>query len=245
MISVCILTKNCALTLPATLDSARQFNEVIVLDNGSTDGTLEVARKYPNVRVHSTVFTGFGALRNEAASLAKNDWIFQLDSDEVLSPPLLEEIRALPLEAPCAYRIPRHNFYNGKRIYGCGWGGDTVVRLYHKRACTYSPALVHESLVYDGSTLSLHSPLLHTPYRTVSDFLSKMELYSDLFAKTHRGKRHSSTLSALGHAVFSFFKGYVLQGGFLSGAEGFFIAHYNATTAFYKYQKLAEINRLC
>lgn len=237
MISVCVLTKNCAATLAKTLDSVRSFPEVVLLDNGSTDQTLDIARKYPNVQIHSTSFKGFGPLRNEAAGLAANDWILQLDSDEVLSPPLIDAIKQLALTTPFAYRIPRHNFYNGKRIRGCGWGGDSVVRLYNRKACQYTTAAVHESL-QASQVISLKAPIWHTPYRNISDFLIKMELYSTLFAE--QNKKKSSIWIALGHATFAFVKGYLLQGGFLSGAEGFTIAHYNATTTFYKYQKLAE-----
>lgn len=244
MISVCILTKNCAATLPKTLDSVQQFDEVVILDNGSTDSTLDVARKYPNVRIYQTQFKGFGALRNEAASLAKNDWVLQLDSDETLSSPLFQEIRSLSLNASFAYRMARHNFYNGKRIYGCGWGGDTVVRLYHRKVSQYSTAAVHESL-QASQILPLKSPIQHIPYRSISDFLTKMELYSTLFAEQYQGKKKSTTAKAFAHAVFAFLKGYLFQGGFLSGAEGFTIAHYNATTTFYKYQKLAEKNQRC
>ncbi|MBU6447121.1 MAG: glycosyltransferase family 2 protein, partial [Verrucomicrobia bacterium] len=97
MISVCILTKNASATLRETLESVRIFDEVIVLDNGSTDDTLQIAEGFPNVKVHTFPFIGFGPLRNEAAQFAKNDWILVLDSDEVLSPELMAELKGLQL----------------------------------------------------------------------------------------------------------------------------------------------------
>lgn len=243
MISVCILTKNCAKTLPASLESVRSFPEVIVLDNGSTDDTVQIARAYPNVRVFLSAFLGFGPLRNHAAHLAQSDWILALDSDEVLSPSLIEEIKKLPLDAHRAYALPRHNYYNKKRIRGCGWGKDEVVRLYHRQMVRFSPSQVHEKLER-FPTLRLRAPLLHTPYHSTADFLSKMQTYSTLFAEEWRGKKESSFSKALRHGLFAFARSYLFKGGIWDGKEGFLISWYNANTAFYKYLKLMEMNAL-
>ena len=240
MISVCILSKNCSATLEATLDSVKSFPEVILLDNGSTDQTLAIAARYPNVQIHTSPFIGFGPLRDRAAELATHDWILALDSDEILSPPLLQELAALPLDAPhTVYSLLRHNYYNGKRIRGCGWGNDRVARLYHRKATHFGPAQVHESLQLQGCRLTpLRSPLLHTPMRTTEEFLAKMQHYSTLFAQQHAGQKKSSFSRALGHGLFAFVKSYLLQRGFLDGTEGFLISLYNANTTFYKYIKL-------
>lgn len=241
MISVCILTRNAAATLKSTLDSVRVFPEVILLDNGSTDETLSIAAKFPNVRIHQAPFIGFGPLRNEAASLASNDWILCLDSDEILSPPLLKEIAQLSLDRKYAYVFPRHNFYNGKRIRGCGWDPESVARLYHRGAARFSEAQVHEALVADHLAL-LQSPLIHTPYRTTADFLAKMQHYSTLFAEQYRNKKSSSLGKAIVHGLFAFFRSDFLKRGIFCGTEGFLISLYNANTTFYKYIKLAEAN---
>ena len=242
MITVCILTKNSAASLGRTLESVRAFPEVVILDNGSTDKTLAIASAYPNVKIHQAPFIGFGPLRNKAAELASNDWILALDSDEIVSPSLASEIFSLKLEQ--AYLIPRHNFYNGKRIRGCGWDPEAVVRLYDRRETRYSDAAVHEALlVSPRQAFRLKSPLLHTPYRSTSDFLAKMEHYSTLFAQQYAGKRKSSFAKALGHGAFAFFKSYLLKRGWLCGKEGFIISFYNGSTAFYKYLKLAEADK--
>lgn len=242
MISVCILTKNSQETIRAALESAILFSETILLDSGSTDATLSIASEYSNVRIFKTEFKGFGPLRNEAAGLAQNDWILALDSDEVLSSSLSGEIGTLALDPNAAYSIPRHNFYNGKRICGCGWNPERVARLYHRRYARYSDAQVHESLQAKRE-IPLSSPLLHTPYRSTADFLAKMQHYSTLFAEQYCGKRKSSFGKALAHGAFAFFKSYLLKRGLFDGAEGFSISLYNANTAFYKYLKLAEANR--
>ena len=240
MISVCILTKNAALTIAKTLESTRLFPEVLILDNGSTDNTLEIAKSFPNTTIHKMPFIGFGPLRNEAARLAKHDWILAIDSDEVLSNP--EEILSLKLDPDRAYSLPRHNFFNGKQIKGCGWGKEQIARLYNKKKSSYCSSFVHESLLVKNP-IPLASPLLHTPYRTTSEFLAKMQHYSTLFAEQNKHKKKSSTSRAILHALFAFIKSYVLKRGFLDGGEGLFISLYNANTAFYKYMKLLEANR--
>ena len=241
MISVCILTNNSASTLQATLESVRPFSEIIILDNGSTDETRSIAENCPNVRWFESPFIGFGPLRNKAAALATHDWILALDSDEIASPSLIKELANISLDPQCVYFLPRHNFYRGKRIRGCGWDREQVGRLYHRPAICYSNDLVHESLPAHKKTL-LKSPLLHTPYRTTADFLLKMERYSTLFAEQNRGRKTSSFTKALMHALFAFCRSYLIQRGLFCGAEGFIISAYNANTTFYKYLKLAECN---
>ncbi|MDE3045625.1 MAG: glycosyltransferase family 2 protein [Verrucomicrobiota bacterium] len=243
MITVCILAKNSAQTLERTLDSVRSFSEVILLDNGSTDETLSIARRYANVKVVQHSFIGFGSLRNKAAQLASHDWILALDTDEVCSPALLTELSALTLDPQIVYSIPRHNFYNGKHIKGCGWFPDRVFRLYHRKMTHYSPVEVHEAVITDGlSTRPLHSPILHTPFRSTAEFLSKMQLYSTLFAQQHARKRSSSLLKAFFRSLYTFFRCYFFQRGFLLGREGFIVSLYNSNSTFYKYLKLWEKN---
>ena len=244
MISVCILTKNASQTLAKTLDSVQNFPEVILLDNGSTDDTLAIAKHYPNVRIETSPFIGFGPLRNYAATFAKNDWILALDSDEIISPLLAKEISDLQLSPNCVYAIPRRNFYNGKWIRGCGWHPDRVIRIYHKNQTNYGNAQVHESV--DASNMKvvrLKNPLIHTPYLSTSDFLSKMQHYTTLFAEQNKGKKNGSFEKALMHALFALLKSYIFKGGVLDGKEGLIISLYNANTAFYKYLKLSEKNK--
>lgn len=242
MISLCILTKNAATTLRETLDSTRDFSEVVLLDNGSTDETLELAQTYPNVRIHHHPFIGFGPLRNEAAKKASSDWILALDSDEVISPSLQQEILSLSLQDPTqVYAIQRHNHYNGKHIRGCGWDNDWVNRLYNRNFTSYSDAPVHESVVLKGqSPTRLKHPLHHTPYRSISDFLHKMQQYSSLFAEQYKHTKKSSLAKAIGHGFFAFFRSYFLKNGWRCGKEGFEISVYNGNTTFYKYLKLKE-----
>ena len=245
MISVCILTKNSERSLAGTLTALRRFDEIIVLDTGSNDQTPAIAQTFPNTVVHHALFTEFGPLRNQASEIAKNDWILTIDSDEVLSPDLEKEILSLSLDPCCIYEIDFWNYYNGKRIFGCGWHPERHIRLYHRRSTKFCNSSIHEGLIQEPSLkiIRLKHPIYHIPYRSVHDFISKMQLYSDLFAKQYQGKRQSSFSKALGHALGALLKSYFLKRGFLLGKEGVIISWYNANVAFYKYLKLAEANQ--
>ncbi len=241
MMSVCILTKNSSATLKETLASVSFFDEVVILDNGSTDNTLEIARTFTNVKIYEEPFVGFGRLRNLAAEKASHDWILALDSDEVLSPTLQQELQRLNKQRGEIYALSRHNFYHGKRIKGCGWDRDRVIRLYHRSDTKYSEAPVHEAVEKKQlKIVQLQAPLLHTPYRSTEEFLAKMQHYSSLFAEQYQGKRSSSFQKALWKGLFSFFRSYFLQKGIFLGKAGFIISVYNGNTTFYKYLKLAE-----
>jgi len=245
MITVTILTRNNEDTLKATLESVRGFSEVLIWDSGSTDRTLEIAQTFLNVTIRRGPFEGFGPTHNLASNAALHDWILSLDSDEVLSYELSQEILNLKLDPNCTYSILRHNYFNGKRIKWCGgWHPDWVVRLYYRKMTAFSDAPVHEKILTEKLKIArLKHPMLHYPYRQIGDFLGKMQTYSTLFAKQNRGKKNSSLLAAICHSWFAFFKSYILKRGFLGGKEGFIISLYNGHTAFYKYLKLDEANR--
>jgi len=245
MISVTILTKNCEATLPATLSSLQSFPHVLVYDTGSTDQTLTIASRFPNVQIIQGQFVGFGPTHNAASGLAAHDWILSIDSDETLSSELALELLKLKLDPKTAYQIPRHNYFNGKWIRCCGgWYPDPIVRLYHRKTTRFTDDAVHEKVITTGLTVTpLASPLLHTPYRSMEDFLTKMQSYSTLFAEQHRGKKKTSLAGALLHGWHAFLKSYILKKGFLGGKEGFIISLYNGHTTFYKYLKLHEANR--
>jgi glycosyltransferase involved in cell wall biosynthesis len=244
VITVTILSKNAEKTLRSTLESVQDFSEVILYDTGSTDGTLEIARKFPSVKIIQGEFCGFGPTHNLATDQASHDWILSIDSDEVLSPELLTEIHRLQLDPHQVYALNRKNYFNQKWIKWCGgWHPDPVIRLYHRKETRFSDAQVHEKVLSDHlETVHLSSPLLHIPYRTLSDFLSKMQTYSTLFAEQNQGKRTSSLGKAILHSWLAFLKSYVFKRGFLGGKEGFIISIYNSHTTFYKYLKLMEAN---
>lgn len=243
-ISITILTKNNQKYIKQCLESLSAFDEILIYDNGSEDSTIDIASSFSNVTIKQGAFYGFGPTHNLASNLTKNDWILSLDSDEIMTPKLVEEIRNISLDEKAVYSFPRHNYYRGKLIKGCGWYPDRQFRLYNKKNTKFTDAQVHEQIIVEHlSQIPLKNPILHYSYDSISDFLRKMESYSSLFSQQNRGIIPSSPLKALSHGFFAFFKSYILKMGFRDGYEGFLISKYNGHTSYYKYMKLYEANK--
>lgn len=242
-VSVTILTKNSEKHLEEVLCSLVKFDEVLLYDNGSTDRTLEIAKRFPNTKIVIGTFEGFGKTHNKASEAATHDWILSIDSDEIASAEMVEEIASLSWEFNNVYSFPRHNYFEGKWIRWCGWYPDRQYRLYNRKKTHFTNAEVHEAIITKNCThIPLNSPIIHYSYANQTDFLAKMQSYSTLFAKQYAGKRKSSIPIAIGHGIGAFCKSYFLKLGFLGGAQGFIISIYNGNTAFYKYLKLREAN---
>lgn len=244
MISVTIIVKNGEKRIEQVLERLRPFDEVILYDTGSTDRTLEIGKSFSNVKAFEKELIGFGHAHNEAASLATHPWILSIDADEVPSQELVDEILVKQLDKETVYDLPFHNYYNGKLIKWCGWYPESHIRLYNKKITAFSVAMVHEGVISEGLEIEkLAHPVNHYSYDSISDFLTKMERYSSLFAKQYKGKKRSSPLIALWHGIGGFWKSFFLKKGFMGGFEGFLISVYIGHTAFYKYLKLYQENR--
>ena len=238
---VTILTYNAEKTLEACLESVKTFSEVIILDTGSTDKSLDIAKRFSQVKIFSSPFIGFGPLHNLAISYTSSDWILSLDSDEVLSKEALLEIQSLSLDRKTVYAFPLKNYFHNKWIFFCGWYPDYKFRLFHRKETCFSPDFVHESVITKGKkTVYLKFCIFHYSYQTISDFLIKMERYSELFAKQYAGKKRGGVFKAIVKSWFSFFRNYILKKGFLGGKEGYMIARYLSDVTYYKYIKLEE-----
>lgn len=238
-ISVCILAKNASKKIRATLDSLQQFGEVILLDNQSSDDTREIAHSYKNVRVESSPFIGFGALKNLAVSYAKNKWILSLDSDEVLEPDGLAAIRALEPREHEIYAFRRKNHYGDTWIKACGWYPDYVLRLFHKDFTRFNDNRVHESLILDSMQVRyLPVHIAHFGVESMDEIIAKMNYYTTL--SLDKNIKNKGFGAALFRLFWVFFKDYFLRFGFRYGYKGFIIAYLNANGAFFKYAKLHE-----
>jgi hypothetical protein len=197
-ISATILLKGTPRHLEKVLRSLEIFDEILLYDNGASEKTLALCQKFANARIVQGAFSGFGPTHNLASALARHDWILSIDSDEVMTKDLADEIKKLPFDDASVYSMPRHNEFNGKWIQWCGWNPDRVKRLYNRSRTQFSPALVHEAIELAGcKEVLLKAPLIHYSYDTLSDFLTKMQAYTDLFAAEHAGKKSSSPFKAV------------------------------------------------
>jgi glycosyltransferase involved in cell wall biosynthesis len=244
-ISVTILTKNSEAYLSECLEALKAFSEVLILDNGSTDRTFDIAGKFANVRVYEHPFTGFGPMKNLAVDKSSNDWILSIDSDEIVTPELAGEILNLDLDSNCLYTVVRDNYYHGRMIRGCGWGNDRVSRLFNRKTTRFNNKLIHEGVEKKEGMASklLNGRLKHYSYDNSSQLIQKMQHYSTLWAEENLGRKKTTPVKALLNGFITFFQSYVVKKGWLYGYEGLLISISNANGAFYKYIKLYEAER--
>jgi glycosyltransferase involved in cell wall biosynthesis len=239
-LSVIIITKNEAGNIQACLESVAFANEWIIVDSGSTDGTVEIARAFGATVIQTPDWPGFGAQKNRALDAATGDWVLSLDADERIPDALREEIRAV-LAAPAnvAYSLPRLSSYCGRFIRHSGWYPDYIVRLFKHGAGRFSSDLVHESVIVDGAIGKLKSHILHYSYADDDAYLRKLAQYSTLGARQafDKGKRSSFGKAVL-HAFTAFLRSYVFKRGFLDGHAGLMIGISTAESTYHKYFKL-------
>lgn len=240
-LSVIIITKNAATMIQRCLESVAWADETIVVDSGSTDGTLEICQKMGVRLTINTDWPGFGAQKNRALDLATGDWVLSIDADEWVTPELRAEILAIidSHAAAHAYAIPRRSSFCGRFMKHSGWWPDYVVRLFQRNSARFSDDQVHERLIVSGTTRKLKQPLLHETVSDMDQMLSKMNMYSSASAgMLHANGRRASIGTALLHGGWAFFRTYVLRRGFLDGREGFLLAVVNAEGSYYRYIKL-------
>lgn len=244
-LSVIIIVKNEEHDIRACLESVAWAEEIIVLDSGSVDNTLSIAKEYTEKVYTSIDWQGFGVQKNRALAYASCDWVLSLDADEQVSDVLRQEIaNAIQSVGPFVYKLPRLSSYCGKFIRHSGWWPDYVPRLFKRSEASFSNDLVHERLVFQGKAAKLTAPLLHVTYKDLDEVISKINQYSTLGARNsyQKGKR-GGLMSAIAHGFWAFIRTYIFRAGFLDGAEGLMLAISNAEATYYRYLKLFYLSK--
>lgn len=243
-VSAVMIVKNGARTIERSLESLRKFDDVIVFDNGSTDGTQKIAQRFLNVRLIEGEFDGFGTTKNHAASFAKHDWVLIIDSDEVVDETLLHALQTKALDPRTIYIVNFLAYYKEIQIRHSGWNNQKIRRLYNKRVTRFNDNAVHENIIDEGMNKEpIEGNMKHYSYMSISEFIVKVDRYSTLFAQGNVGKKFPTPAKAFFNGLYSFFRTYVLKRGFLDGYAGLIIAFSHMATNFYKYIKLYEMNR--
>jgi glycosyltransferase involved in cell wall biosynthesis len=230
-LSVVIITKNSEKFIKDSVKSASFADEVLVLDSGSSDKTCEIAKNL-GARVEYQDWLGFGKQKQKAVDLAKNDWVFVLDSDERITEKLQKEILK-ELENPKndAYYVARLNNFWGRNIKRLGLYPDYSIRLFNRKKAGFNDRDVHESVVCQNCKKGyLKNHLIHLAYESIEEFIAKQNRYSSIGAKPNK-------LKALISPFWTFFKLYFLKLGFLEGWDGFVIARLYSQYTFWKYIK--------
>ena len=250
-LSVVLITHNEEANLPRTLDSVMPLvsdgqGEIVVVDSGSTDGTLEIAREH-SAKVFAEPWKGFAAQKNSAMDKASGDWVLQLDADESLEPELAQEIAAMLRSQPSAtgYWIPRKNFFLGRWIKHGGFYPDPKLRLVRRGAGRFVEYGAHPTMKVDGSTGRFSHALLHQAYPTLRGYIDHMNSYSSMGAEiaSHKGDSHFSVLNIVARPFLTFIYNYVFRLGFLDGREGLLLHLYHSDYVSWKYAKAWELKR--
>jgi glycosyltransferase involved in cell wall biosynthesis len=238
-ITATIITHNEERNLPRAIESLRCADEILVVDSGSSDRTIEIAEKL-GAKIIDSPWPGYAKQKNLAAERAENDWILSLDADESLSEALEAEIWQLKKNGPRhdAYTMPRLARYLGRWINHSGWHPDRKIRLYHRAKATWTGDFVHESVKVEGTLGHMEGNLLHFTCDSLSEHIKTMDRYTTLAAEQLVASKRKITWARLiFEPPWTFFNTYVLKAGFLDGVEGLAIANMAALYNFLKYAK--------
>ena len=243
-LSAVLITHNAASQLPACLDSVRFADDIIVVDSGSTDDTLQICNR-PGVRVIKKEWMGFGPQKQFAVENAAHDWVLCIDADERVSEALRESIRR-ELRAPrsAAFQIARRNRFLGRWLgHGEGYP-DWNLRLFDRRHARWTPDPVHEKVVTDVAVARVDGDLLHDSAETLDAYLQKQNRYTSLQAEQlHLSGMRGGVARLLISPVARFLKFYFFRLGFLDGLPGFIHIMIGCMNAFNKYAKLIALGR--
>jgi heptosyltransferase-3 len=244
-ISAVIITYNEEKNIGRCIDSVRLVaDEVVVIDSFSTDRTYDICAE-KGVRVVKHPFKSHIDQKNFGVTQASYDVILSLDADEYLSEELVKSILEVKETWPCdAYRMNRLSNYGGKWIRHGNWYPDKKIRLWKKYMGLWGGENPHDKVVLKKGVrvMQLKGDLLHRAYLDSAETLTKIQNYSEIFARENVGRKYSSVLQIMLHSSFAFFKSFVIKRGFMDGYEGLVVAMAVANHVFYKYAKLYEAN---
>jgi len=251
-LSVVLITQDEEVNLPRTLESVMPLvrdgrGEIIVVDSGSTDRTLEISRSF-GAKIFSEAWKGFAAQKNSAMDKASGEWVFQLDADEALEPELASEIDRALDDNPTlnGFWIPRKNYFLGRWIRYGGFYPDLKLRLIRCGAGKFEEYGAHPTIKVNGPTGRLKHALVHNAYPTLRGYIDHMNSYSSSGARVafEKGKSGFNPLDILVRPLLTFIYNYFLRVGFLDGREGLLLHLYHAVYVSWKYAKAWELGRV-
>lgn len=246
-LSVIVITYNEESNIKDCLESVKSADEIILIDSGSTDRTVEEAKELTSNIISVDKQVSYGLKRNIGIEKANNEWILWLDADERVTPELWSEIHGI-IDNPQTLNanfINRKSFFITKFINHCGWYPDYTLRLFRKSTgIRFNDALVHEKISYSGETGRLKHDILHYTDRTFEHYFKKLNIYTTLSARElfNKGKK-AGFIDIILRPVFTFFKMYFLKLGLLDGFMGLVLCILSSCHVMVKYLKLYQLNK--
>ena len=243
-ISVVVLTKNEEKRICPCLDSVKWADEIILVDDESTDRTIEIARKYTD-KIFTRKMDVEGRHRNWAYGLASNDWVLSLDADEIVTPELREEIIEALKNNPKenGFTIPRRNYIGDYWVRHGGWYPAAQLKLFRKDKFRYEEVGVHPRAFMDEPCGHLKKDLIHYSYRDIEDFLNKLNNQTTREAEKWFAQDKPMRLGRfLYRSLDRFLRTYVGRKGYKDGFIGFIIAYFASLYQFISYLKYRELS---
>jgi glycosyltransferase involved in cell wall biosynthesis len=244
-LSVIVITKNEERNIAECLDSVRWAQEIVVVDGGSDDKTLELAKKYTQ-KVYVKPWEGYAASKNFALQQCTGEWVLWLDADERITRELGQEVQSVTGQQPtpfAAYEIPRRAFFLGRWIRHSGWYPGYVTRLFKRGSGHFSDHKVHERLEFDGQVGRLRFDLLHYTDPNLWHYFDKFNRYTTLAADEMAERQTTFRMSQLiVRPVWVFVRMYFIKMGFMDGIQGFILSVLSGCYVFTKYAKLWELS---
>ena len=244
-ISVTIITHNEEENIENCLKSIKWADEIVVVDSFSADKTLAICKKH-KAKIIKHKWLGYSKQKNLAIDNARNEWVLSLDADERITKELLDEIKKEFERGDTAdgYYIARKNFFLGKWIKHCGWYPDYNLRLFKKSRGRFIEREVHERAEVNGAAKYLKHPMEHYTYKTLSDFISRLDRYSMLSAiELHKKGKRAGWNHLTIRPITTFLKMFFLKLGFLEGFYGILLSGLYSFYTFSKYAKLWEMDK--
>lgn len=249
-LSVVVITHNEEANIGRTLASVQPLvagdtGEVVVVDSGSTDRTIDIAKSL-GAKVFVEEWKGYAAQKNSAIEKAQGDWILSLDADEEVEPGLAPlVIQAIQAGSADGYWIQRRNMFLRRWIQHGGFWPDPKLRLFRRGSAQFENRAVHEDVKLNGTAGQIDGALIHHSYPTLSDYIDHMNRYSSLGAEMAitEGKGGFSFLNIAVRPWLTFVYNYFLRLGFLDGREGLLLHLYHAVYVSWKYAKVWELSR--
>jgi glycosyltransferase involved in cell wall biosynthesis len=241
-LSVAVVALNEEERLRACLESGVWADELVVVDAGSSDKTVAIAREFTD-RVTFRAWDGYDSQKNFALGQCHGDWVLSLDADERVTDALREEIQGVLQGGRDAigFYLPRRNQFQGRWVRHGGLYPDWQLRLFRRGRGAFVERSVHESVRVDGPTARFAAPLLHESYRSIGDAVARLNRYSDLAAtELAQAGRGGSLADLLIRPAWRFLSMYVLRAGFLDGWRGLVLAGLHAHYVFLRAAKVRE-----